>query len=81
MQQRSTAMPISLRPLVAADLPAVDRILQAAFERTVSFAAMLRLNGAAQPGNQLVATEGGQVVGTVVAVNFGRAGLRGFDGG
>jgi predicted N-acetyltransferase YhbS len=65
-------MPITIRPLVEADLPAVDRILQAAFERAQSFEAMLRLNGAAQPGNQLVAVENGTVVGTVGAVDFGQ---------
>jgi predicted N-acetyltransferase YhbS len=69
---RCLPMPITIRTLVESDLPVVDRILQAAFERTHSFESMLRLNGAAQPGNQLVAVEGGQVVGTVGAVDYGQ---------
>jgi predicted N-acetyltransferase YhbS len=69
---RRLPMPITIRALVESDLPTVDRILQAAFERTHSFESMLRLNGAAQPGNQLVAVERGQVVGTVGAVDYGQ---------
>ncbi|HEY1599751.1 MAG TPA: GNAT family N-acetyltransferase [Pirellulales bacterium] len=65
-------MPITIRPLVEIDLPVADRILQAAFGRNQSFVEMLQLNGAAQPGNQLVAVRAGQVVGTVGAVNFGQ---------
>jgi predicted N-acetyltransferase YhbS len=65
-------MSITIRPLVEADLPVADRILQAAFGRAHSYIGMLRLNGAAQPGNQLVAVRAGQVVGTVGAVDFGQ---------
>lgn len=64
-------MSIAIRPLVEADLPTVDRILQSAFDRPYSFTPMLRLNGAAQPGNQCVAMLDGQVVATVGAVDFG----------
>ena len=64
-------MPITIRPLTPADLPAADRILQAAFDRPYSFTPMLQLNGAAQPGNQSVAEIDGQVVATVGAVNYG----------
>ncbi|HEY4311994.1 MAG TPA: GNAT family N-acetyltransferase [Pirellulales bacterium] len=69
---QAISMPPTIRPLVAADLPVADRILQAAFERTHSFTPMLRLNGAAQPGNQCVAVIDGQVVALVGAVDFGR---------
>ncbi len=65
-------MSITIRPLVEADLPAADRILQAAFERSHSFTPMLRMNGAAQPGNQCVAVIDGKVVATVGAVDYGR---------
>lgn len=65
-------MSITIRPLVEADLPVVDRILQSAFDRTHSFIPMLRLNGAAQPGNQCVAILDDRVVATVGAVDFGR---------
>ncbi len=64
-------MTIAIRPLVEADLPVVDRILQAAFGRSFSFEPMLRLNGAAQPGNQLVAVADEHVVATVGAVDYG----------
>jgi len=65
-------MPITtIRPLVAADLPAADRILRAAFDRPYSFTPMLQLNGAVQPGNQSVAEIDGHVVATVGAVNYG----------
>ncbi len=64
-------MSITIRPLVEADLPVANRILQAAFARSHSFIPMLRLNGAAQPGNQCVAVLDERVVATVGAVDFG----------
>jgi ribosomal protein S18 acetylase RimI-like enzyme len=65
------AMNILVRPLEFSQFDEANRVIQAAFERTTSFRAMLDLQSAVQPGGLLAATCLDRIVGTVGYVDYG----------
>jgi len=69
--EKRTACPVKIRAMRETDLPAADRLLQAAFARPSSFVAHARLTLQLQPDGVLVAEEQGKLLGTVGAVDYG----------
>lgn len=63
---------MKIRSMRDSDLPAADRLLQAAFARPSSFVAHARLTIQLQPDGVLVAEHQGKLLGTVGAVDYGR---------
>jgi len=62
---------VHIRALDAADFPAADDVLRAAFHAEISFLPRLRRYLALQPDGWLAATDEGQVVGLVGAIDYG----------
>ena len=62
---------MKIRSMRESDLPAADRLLQAAFARPSSFVAHARLTRQLEPDGVLVAEEQGKLLGTVGAVDYG----------
>jgi predicted N-acetyltransferase YhbS len=70
--EKRRACPLKIRSMRESDLPAADRLLQAAFARPSSFVAHARLTIELQPDGVLVAEDQGKLLGTVGAVDYGR---------
>lgn len=71
-------MSIIIRLGETADLPAADRVLQAAFARPTSFIPLVTLHRAMEPKQFWVAEDAGKVVGTIGAVDYRKIGYIGL---